>query len=266
MDDSKNTPPEFEPVNGSPRFDRGPGKFRIGLVALSNDYVTERDFINMRPSDDVIVYTSRVPNSPRCTVETLQEMAPHITKAASLLLPEGRIDVIAYSCTSGTVVMGFEKIQSLIQTARPGIACTTPITSSLEALDRFNAQRIAVLTPYADDVNISIARYLKANGKTIAAFTSFKIVDNEKMARLSPESIYCAAIEADREDADALFISCTAIRAVDVVEKIEQKLGKPVVTAVQAMFWQSLRLSGFNGKVSGYGQLLRGEYTVSDRL
>ena len=62
---------------------------------------------------------------------------------------------------------------------------------------------------------------------------------------------------ADRDDAAALFISCTAIRAVDVIEKIEQQLGKPVITAVQAMFWQSLRLAGFTGKVSGYGQLLR---------
>ena len=69
-------------------------------------------------------------------------------------------------------------------------------------------------------------------------------------------SIFNAALEADRNDADAVFISCTAIRAVEVIDKIEQKLGKPVITAVQAMFWQSLRLAGFKGKISGYGQLM----------
>lgn len=246
----------FELVNKSAKLDNGPGRYRIGLVTLSNDYVTELDFMNMRPSNDIAIYTSRLPNTPQCTVETLREMAPHITKATSLILPEGHLDVIAYACTSGTAVMGFKKVQSLIQAVRPNIACVTPLTSSLEALDRFDAQRISVLTPYVDDVNANIIRYLEANGKSIATFTSFKIVENEKMARVSPESIYHAALNADRKDSDALFISCTAIRAVEVIEKIEQKLGKPVITAVQAMFWQSLRLAGFNGKISGYGQLL----------
>jgi maleate isomerase len=247
----------FESINQAPEFDQGPGKFRIGLITLSNDYVTERDFMNMRPCDDVAIYTSRLLNTPQCTVETLQAMAPRITEATSLLVPEGRLDVVAYACTSGTAVMGFERIQSLIQAARPGVACVTPLTSSLQAMDAFGIERIAVLTPYIDEVNSSIAGYLEAQGKSISAFTSFKLAENEDMARLSAESIYQAALEADRADAAALFISCTAIRAVDVIEKIEQKLGQPVITAVQAMFWQSLRMAGYVEKVSGYGRLLR---------
>ena len=134
--------------------------------------------------------------------------------------------------------------------------CTTPITSSLAALDQFDARRIAVLTPYIDEVNDNIAHYLETNDKIISAFTSFKIAENEEMAKLSSNSIYQAALEADREDADALFISCTAIRAVDVIEKIEQKLGKPVVTAVQAMFWESLRHAGYEKQLFGYGKLM----------
>lgn len=247
----------FESVNQTPQFDQGPGKFRIGLVTLSNDYVTERDFINMRPNDDVSIYVSRLLNTPQCTVDTLQKMASKITQATSLLVPEGRLDVVAYSCTSGTAVLGFERIQALIQAARPDIAVVTPLTSSLEAMKLFGVKRIAVLTPYIDEVNTSIAEYLAARDKSISAFTSFKLAENEDMARLTAESIYQGALEADRDDAEALFISCTAIRAVDVVEKIEQKLGKPVITAVQAMFWQSLRLTGFTESVPGYGQLLR---------
>ena len=252
MNDTKN----FELLSKSTELDQGPGQYRIGLVALSNDYVTERDFMNMRPSDDVVVFTSRIRNTPECTAESLRQMESLITEATSLIVPEGRLDVVAYSCTSGTAVMGFDKICSLIQAARPGIAVVTPITSSLAALDLFGAQRIAVLTPYVDDVNAGIARYLEDHGKSISAFSSFKIVENEVMALVTPQSIFNAALEADRNDADALFISCTAIRAVEVIDKIEQKLGKPVITAVQAMFWQSLRLAGFKGKISGYGQLM----------
>jgi maleate isomerase len=236
--------------------DAGPGRHRIGLIVLSNDYATERDFMNMRPADEVAVFVSRVLNTPECTVETLSAMGPHITATASLLVPEGRLDVVAYACTSGTVVMGYEAICGHIHAARPDIPCVTPITASLAALDRFGAQKLAVLTPYTDDVNAAIAGHLKAVGKTVSGFTSFHIEDNELMARLPADAILEAAIEADRPDADALFISCTAIRAVDVVERIEHTLGKPVVTANQAMFWQALRWSGYDNAVAGYGRLL----------
>ena len=248
---------QFQSVSECAQFYGGPGQFRIGLLVLSNDYVMERDFINMRPSDEIALFTSRLPNTPDCTVETLRKMAPHISKTTSLLIPEGRLDVIAYGCTSGTAVLGFDEIRSQIHSIRPGIPCTTPLTASLDALDQFAAQKICVLTPYVDDVNSALATYLTQQKKTIVAFSSFKIAENESMAKLSPDSIYQAALNADRSDADALFISCTAIRAVDVVERIEQALGKPVVTAVQAMFWQSLRLAGCQQKVLGYGRLLR---------
>ena len=248
------------PVRAAYEPDHGPGRYRIGLVTLANDYTVERDFVNMRPGDDVAVFVSRVPNTPECTVETLKAMAPHITTAAALLVPEGRLDAVAYACTSGTVVMGFDAIRERIHAARPGVPCTTPITASLEALNRFGAQRLAVLTPYVDDVNAAIAACLEAHGKSIAGFTSFHIEDNEIMAALPGEAIYQAALEADRPDADALFISCTAIRAADVVERIEQSLGKPVVTANQALYWQSLRAAGCREAVSGYGRLF--EFTT----
>ena len=254
---STENPMRYDAVRTKPSFDEGPGKYRIGLVTLSNDYVTERDFMNMRPSDDIVIYTSRLLNTPDCTIETLQAMAPQIAQATELLVPEGRLDVVAYGCTSGTAVLGYDRVQSLIQSVRPGIACVTPLTSSLDALDRFDANNIAVLTPYIDEVNEKIAQYIEASGKSIVAFSRFNIADNEAMAKLSSESIYQAAINIHCPDADALFISCTAIRAVDVVDKIEQKIGKPVITAIQAMFWQSLRLCGYNEPISGYGRLLR---------
>ena len=152
--------------------------------------------------------------------------------------------------------MGFDRIADLIHATRPGIPVVTPITASLAALARFDAERIAVLTPYVDDVNAAIAAHLEAQGKTICGFTSFRIEDNEVMASLPPEAILQGAIEADRPEAEALFISCTAIRALDVVDRVEQAIGKPVVTANQAMIWQCLRLSGCDQTVSGFGKLL----------
>jgi maleate isomerase len=246
-----------EPVQASYQLDQGPGRCRIGLIALDCDHATERDFMNMRPGDEVVIYTSRVRSAETCTVENLRSIAPLLTEAASLILPESRLDVIAYSCTSGTVVVGHEAIVEYIQAARPGIACVTPINAALAGLARFGTRRVAVLTPYVDEVNAAMARTLEAEGIDIVGFTSFHLINANDMANLPPEAIYQAALEADRADAEALFISCTAIRAVDVVEQLERALGKPVVTSIQAMFWQSLACAGYSKPINGYGRLLR---------
>ncbi|OBP75110.1 hypothetical protein BAE42_30730 [Mesorhizobium loti] len=236
-------------------YDQGPGIHRIGLIALSNDYTTERDFMNMRPSDDVTVFTSRLHSDPDCSLESLPKMGAQIADATSLLIPEGRLDVVAYSCTSGTAVLGFDKVRQLIQSVRPGIACTTPLTASIEALNAFGSKRVAVLTPYTDEVNEMIARSLEAADKEITSFASFKIVECELMTRVPPEALLRAALAMDTHDADALFISCTALRAVDVVAEIERRLGKPVITAVQALYWHSLRLAGYSKPIDGFGRL-----------
>ena len=251
-------------VQADVELDEGPGRYRIGLIALSNDLATERDFNQMCTSDEIAVFVSRVPNAQRCSVANLRAMEPELAHAASLLIPGSRLDVVAYSCTSGTVVLGYDAVAGRIRSAHPGIPVTTPITASLAALRLLGAGNIAVLTPYTDEVNAPISHYIKNSGLGIAAFTSFQFADNDAMARTPPRAIYHAALEADRPEADALFISCTAIRAVEVVDSIEQAIGKPVVTANQALCWQALRWAGHELPIEGFGRLLRRPGPIPD--
>jgi maleate isomerase len=237
-------------------LDHGPGRFRIGLIALASDYVVERDFVNMRPCDDVAVFVSRVLNVNPCTVENLKTMGPRLADSASLIIPDGRLDVIAYCCTSGTTAMGYESVANSIHKARPGVPVVTPITAGLKALEKFKARRIAVLTPYTDDVNETLVGYIERHGPQVISTTSFLFANDNDMARIPPEAIVNAALEADCADADALFISCTAIRAVDVIEQIEKTLNKPVISANQALFWESIRVAGYQDPLPGYGKLL----------
>ncbi len=245
------------PVSIEYQLDAGPGRYRIGLLALSNDLATERDFINMRRSDEVALFVSRVPNEEICSVENLRAMEPELTRATDMLIPGSRLDSVAYSCTSGTVVLGYDTIVERVRAARPGIPVATPITAALAALDLFDVRRISVLTPYGNDVNQQISDYLTASGKEIADFTSFLYPDNDSISRIPPQAIYDAAIQSNRPDAQALFISCTAIRAVEVADSIEKAIGKPVVTANQALYWQALRATGYEYPVDGFGELLR---------
>ncbi len=238
-------------------LDEGPGRYRIGLVALATDHATERDFANMRPSDEVAVFASRVRNENPCTPQNLRRMAPRLTEAAALILPQSRLDVIAYSCTSGTVAIGHEAVAERFRAAHPEAACVTPVSAALAAFETFAARRVAVLTPYLDEVNGPLCECLERHGVRVVAMSSFQMADDNDMARLPPRAIRDAAVEADHPDAEALFVSCTAIRAAEVAAAVEQRLDKPVVTSIQALFWRSLRLAGCAAGVDGYGRLLR---------
>lgn len=244
------------PVRVEYELDTRVARFTIGLIALATDQTVERDFRNILPTE-VAFFVSRVANINPCTVENLRTMAPQLTSATSLILPGADVDVVAYCCTSGTVAIGYDNVVEAIQAARPGIPCTTPITAALAAFEKLGLKRFAVLTPYIDQVNQPMRRFLEENGVAVVSVNSFNLEDDVIMGRIPTEAIYDAAREIDRPDVDGIFISCTAVRAVDVIERLEQALGKPVLSSNQVLAWQALRLAGYNDPISGFGRLLQ---------
>lgn len=244
------------PVRVEYELDTHVAQFNIGLIALATDQTVERDFRNILPAEAAF-FVSRVANINPCTVENLQTMAPQLTSATSLILPGADLDVVAYCCTSGTVAIGYDNVVENIQSARTGVACTTPITAALAGFEKLDLKRIAVLTPYIDEVNQPVRRFLEEHGINVIGLNSFNLEDDVVMGRIPTAAIYAAAREIDRPDADGIFISCTAVRAVDVIERLEQALGKPVLSSNQALAWQALRLAGYIDPISGFGRLLQ---------
>jgi len=184
-------------------------------------------------------------------------MRDGITGAAELILAGGRIDVLAYGCTSGTMVIGEDEVFARLRAARPGVACTTPPTAALAALRALKLARIAVLTPYTEGVNRLVHRYFTERGVDIAAFGAFNKESDAEVAAIAPSSILAAAQALDAPDIDGLFLSCTGMRALGIVEALEERIGKPVVTSNQALAWHALRLAGHAAPIAGFGRLLR---------
>jgi maleate isomerase len=237
--------------------DAGPAKYRVGLVALDSDVATEWDFHAMLP-DDAAFYTSRIHCFNPITVENLRKLGPQVSAATKLLIPGQRLDVVAYSCTSGTVAFGYDEIAAQIRAGgRPDATVVTPITAAIAGFERLGIKKVSLLTPYVDSVNQAMRGFLEEHGIEVLNIGSFCLDDDIEMAELSPEAIHQAALEVCSPDADALFISCTAIRAVEVIERTELALGKPVLSAIQSLFWQSIRAAGYTLPIEGFGQLLR---------
>ena len=121
-------------------------------------------------------------------------MGEDIAGSAGLILPGLPLSVLAFGCTSATMLLGEDIVFGQIRSARPGVACTTPITGALAALDCLRAGRIAVLTPYRDDINVAVARYIEDRGLKVVCFGSFNEDNDHKVARTSPQSIRQAVL------------------------------------------------------------------------
>ncbi|MDD9877021.1 MAG: aspartate/glutamate racemase family protein [Magnetovibrio sp.] len=227
---------------------------RIGLIALATDFNSETDLRRMLPAG-VDLFTNRVLNANPLTLENLRAMAGDITRAASGILPGLGVDVMIYGCTSGTAAIGDAEIERLVRVAQPDVPVTNPVAAASAALNAFDARRISVLTPYNDEVNGAIVESFQGQGFEIANIEGFGLDDDIEMTGLPVAAIAEAALQVCAPDADALFISCTAIRAAAVIDAVERKLAKPVVTSNQALVWHSLRLMGSASAVDGYGRL-----------
>jgi len=228
----------------------------IGLIVLATDQTIEHEFRRLLGLPGVAFYESRILNDAQITPETLRAMEGRLSEAAALILPGLALDVVAFGCTSASMVIGEARVAELIRAARPGVACSTPITAAFAAFKALGAGRIALLTPYRDDINRFMREYIEAQGVAVPVMGSFNEEDDLKAARIDAGSIRAAALELGRAPGvDAVFVSCTSLRLAEAVAGIEAELGKPVTSSNHAMAWHCLRLAGIDDRLAGYGRL-----------
>ena len=113
-------------------FSTGPGigaRARIGLVVLASDYTMEHEFRRVFTTPGVDYYEARIRNSPQITPETLAAMGPLLTDTVDLILPGAKLDVVAFGCTSASMVLGEAAVEKAIHAARPGAKATNPMRS-----------------------------------------------------------------------------------------------------------------------------------------
>ena len=126
----------------------------------------------------------------------------------------------------------------------------------MRALHTLDARRIVIATPYLDEVNRREVDYLQRAGFEVLSLCGLNLERDSDMVRVAPDYIAEFALAQDRPDADAIFVSCGALRTLDVIGEIEARAGKPAICSNQAMIWDCLRLAGIEDRFEGYGRLL----------
>lgn len=239
------------------RFDAARNaRARLGFVLLPNEQTIEADMQRLAPAG-VGVHFSRAVMPHEISSAALARIADSLAETAGRILPDDRLDVVCFACTSGTVAVGEARALAELQKGAPGAKATTLMTAVCAALRALGARTIAVGTPYADELNTRVRDHLRGAGFEPVAFQGLNLDYDREMIRVAPEFLVEFACAIDRPEADALLLSCGALRSVEVVERIEQRLGKPVVVSNQAMLWHCLRLAGLDDRIPGYGTLLR---------
>jgi len=230
---------------------------KVGLLALSTDLTIESDFQTICQKLPFDLFVNRIHNENPLTKENLLKMYDQIESVTEKILPGQKINTIAYACTSGTIAIGEDKVKEKVQLAKPDCYVTTPITSAIKAFKEMNVKKIALFTPYPESVNKTILEYFDKKNINIISFSTFNIDLDEDIASVDPKYLLETLTKLDINDADALFISCTALPALEILEEVEKKINKIVLSSNQTLIWDTMRSVGCKSPIKGYGKLLR---------
>ena len=230
---------------------------RIGLILPSLNVTMEPEMARLMPPG-VSIHAARVMTQGKMTPDSYREMAADVERAADLL-ETADVDIVAYACTSGSIVEDEEPILERIRqaTGAPAVA-TAPAV--VEALRRLNVSAVAVATPYVEFVNEAERKYLEVRGFRVTAIKGLLLgktaEDRRAIGKQPAEVAFRLAREVDSPEAQGIFISCTNFATLPIIALLERDAGKPVVTSVQATAWALLRALSIRDQIPGYGVLL----------
>lgn len=233
---------------------------RLGILVPSTNTTVEADFVRVVPKG-ATVHSHRLWMSFDIGEEALDRMNSEM-EAGARHLAQAKVRVVSMVGTSNSFYRGLDwslEMERIMSAAADGVPAVSTSISAVRALRFFGAKSISVATPYPDWNNERLRDYLEASGFRVlnvagepwaAQAGAHGINDQE------PEVILDFAARTCDPKADALFCSCTAWRSMEVADRLEQKLGKPVVTSVQATMWRVFRAAGLDAPVKGEGRLL----------
>ena len=228
---------------------------RIGLITLGSDFRIEKDFNNIIYGKEIDLYVNRIHCYNPLTNESLIKMAEDITGVTDNILPDQKLDCVAYGCTSGTVAAGYDAIKLRINLSKPDAKVTTPITSAIKALKKLNIKKISIFTPYTKKINDSVVNYFNKENISINSLTYFDIASDLDIGKVDEDYLFKVLSKIDLEDSDALFVSCTALPVLSIIDKLEKKLNKVVLSSNQTLIWEALNLIGYKEPVVGFGKI-----------
>ena len=228
---------------------------RIGLITLASDLRIEKDFNNMIYDKNIDLYCNRIKSYNPLTNETLKKMADDIPKVTKDILPDQKLDCVAYACTSGTIAAGYSSIFEKVNLAKPNTKVTTPITSAINALKSLKINKLTIFTPYTDEINQSVIDYFRNENIELSELSYFDLASDLDIGRVDPNHLFDVLTKINLSNSDALFVSCTSLPVLSIIKELEKKINKVVLSSNQTLIWDTLKKINYKKEIVGYGEL-----------
>ncbi len=230
--------------------------YRIGYLYPSGGF-NEGETHKMLPRG-VTRHITRVPMKDG-TYDVILHMADAVENAARLLADVRGLGIIAFACTAGSFIKGKGYDQEIMDriVAATGVPATTMSTAVVAGLRVLGIQKLVMLTPYKERMTRLEKKFLEDEGFEVLNYRFLGLDDITEQNKIDTEQWYRMALEMRNPEADGYLLSCGGMRVVDVIERLETELGKPVITSNQATLWHCLRKIGYQEPVEGFGRLMR---------
>ena len=218
-------------------------QMQLGLVVLQSDETLEYDMRRLLPEDAELL-VSRVASGTELSTDMIAAMEGRLTDAANLLPRDAVISAVGYGCTSASAQIGSARVAELIKRGVPTPHVTDPAAALIAACRALGISRIGLVSPYIASISDRLRTVISDAGITVAQFGSFNEPIEGNVVRITAQSLRDAAMTmAKDQTCEGVFLSCTNLRTLDVIEDIEQAIGKPVLSSNQVLAWHMLRLA-----------------------
>lgn len=219
--------------------------------------VFPRDFYRIAPKGVTLVLSTLTVGAlgqgemDRCYEATLE---------AARIMAAAKVDLVMLGGSPVNMSQGFGNAES--QAARLskelGVPVTTSVEARLSAYRALGSNKVALVHPFDEgesahyrenyaDFGIDLVG-CKAGGHNVARIA---VIDEGDAAAWGRE------ILQSHPEADTLFFSAAHFPAIDAIEPLEREFGVNVLSALQVIVWQSLRMCGIDDRIEGFGRLLR---------
>lgn len=216
---------------------------QLGLIVLQSDETLEYDMRRLLPAD-VELLVSRVASGTELSHEMIAGMEGRLTGAAGLLPRDARISAVGYGCTSASAQIGSARVAELIQQGVETPHVTDPAAALIAACGALGLRRIALVSPYIASISDRLRGVLSEAGIETPRFGSFNEPVEGNVVRITARSLRDGALTLAEDDTcEAVFLSCTNLRTLDVIDNIEREIGKPVLSSNQVLAWHMLQMA-----------------------
>ena len=210
-------------IKVDPKFNSGINS-KIGLIALSTDFMIEKDFKQIIENMKIDLFVNRIRSYFPLTKENL-------------------------------IASGYESIKKKINIAKPEAKVVTPSSAAVNALRKMNVKKVSIFTPYSQKLNNDVVDYFKKENFIVTSNSYFDILYDNDIAKVDPDYLFEVITKMDLGEAEAVFLSCTNLPALNIVDKLEKKLNKIVLSSNQVLIWDTLQNIKRTEQVNGFGKL-----------